>query len=819
MLRNRKNFISLLCLISFISCVEQKEAVPEENSVIAQKDLNQFFKQQVEEPTPSEEKTLSSNKKKKELEPPKFIEAVATSQNLTINNIFSVRVFGVWNDGVKRSITTDAVFNIEDTKIIENISPGSFLAKYPGDSKISFTYLGISKSLDFKITKPNLVGVELTPKTMVVGANQQLKAIALYSDGTSRDVTKTSQWASSNQDIAKETEVPGLLNGVSKGEVSILISSGSKQSSHIINVNLMPIESITITGEINTLQLGTSIPLKAIANYVSGTTGDITKSVAWTSSDPSVLEVSDDLESKGLVTAVGGGTAQIQAIYEDDESSFEIVVTTISFASYEILPGTLKVPLGGKLSVFFEGTLGDGSDPQDITQDTRWSIDKDYIASISNEEGTKGEILPISIGTANIKALFGNDYLLSVVEVTEAAIVEIEISSSIPNPTCGVNNPNLSAEGKLSDGTTSDITDSVTWSVQSEAFGIIANEPGSEGELTTLAAGTVTAIATYWDPILEKTIVGKLDIGVSAPNLIGYTVTAPASKVAIGSNIPFKASGKYSCDTANVDFSNEVTWSTTIPELSITVAGAGSTAGETEFDSNGTVDVELNGLTGSMPFAVQPKKVTGVEITAAQMNVDRNTQRQFTAKAKYSNGSSVSMTDTTAFPGFEILWQSNDEWVGTVDNVTTKGMVQGIKEGTFLLSAQLTLPDLSIVVASERIRVRSVCNTGTKLGLFCYFHAEYDQSCSEFCATKGTYVDASIFEIGSEGARESCRSALIALALPTLSSSDKPGPDNQGLGCSTRVLLNNTVPERYVTPETDPDAKHANVRRICSCSE
>ena len=58
-------------------------------------------------------------------------------------------------------------------------------------------------SAQLTVTAPQLVGLELSPATasLVIGQSQQFQATALYDDGTRQNVTTSSQWSSSAQNV------------------------------------------------------------------------------------------------------------------------------------------------------------------------------------------------------------------------------------------------------------------------------------------------------------------------------------------------------------------------------------------------------------------------------------------------------------------------------------------------------------------------------------------------------------------------------------------------------------------------------------------
>lgn len=93
--------------------------------------------------------------------------------------------------------------------------------------------------------------------------------------------------------------------------------------------------SLQLSGQTNSLPVGSTLALTCKAYYSSSTTKDVTDSVTWTSSSSSVASVS----SSGLVTAKAAGTTTIKASYGGKTASFTLKVTD----AVDLSKGTLYI--------------------------------------------------------------------------------------------------------------------------------------------------------------------------------------------------------------------------------------------------------------------------------------------------------------------------------------------------------------------------------------------------------------------------------------------------------------------------------------------
>src|SRR5262244_1475063 len=79
-------------------------------------------------------------------------------------------------------------------------------------------------------TPVSLSSILITPGAASVqaGSGQQFSATGTFSDGTSKDITGTVQWSSSNTSVASVT-ASGMANAANTGQTTIMAKSGTIQ--------------------------------------------------------------------------------------------------------------------------------------------------------------------------------------------------------------------------------------------------------------------------------------------------------------------------------------------------------------------------------------------------------------------------------------------------------------------------------------------------------------------------------------------------------------------------------------------------------------
>ena len=131
--------------------------------------------------------------------------------------------------------------------------------------------------------------------------------------------------------------------------------------------------------------------------------------------------------------------------------------------------------------------MTDGS-TQDVTGSVTWSSANPGVAAISNDAGTRGLVTTQSIGTTSIvatsDAVVGNTTLT----VGAAALVSIDVTPAEATLLVA-RRQQFTAIGTFTDGTTQDLTSSVTWSSEAVAVATISNGAGAQGRAEPSRSG------------------------------------------------------------------------------------------------------------------------------------------------------------------------------------------------------------------------------------------------------------------------------------------------------------------------------------------
>jgi uncharacterized protein YjdB len=152
---------------------------------------------------------------------------------------------------------------------------------------------------------PTVTGVKVAPATPFVqsGRTQQMAATAIYSDGSTKNITGSATWTSSNSKVATVNSA-GVVSGLISGSATITVSNGTVSGSTLVTVSAAPLTSIEVTPLSASVTSGQELRFSARGTFQGGQTQDITSRVTWTSTDSNVATIKGGLATAQRVYVV-----------------------------------------------------------------------------------------------------------------------------------------------------------------------------------------------------------------------------------------------------------------------------------------------------------------------------------------------------------------------------------------------------------------------------------------------------------------------------------------------------------------------------------
>lgn len=228
----------------------------------------------------------------------------------------------VYDDGTTQQITDDALWQTGDSKIatISNArwQEGLVTAQAPGSTRILATYEGVTGESSLTVTGLQIQQIQVTPfiETIPSGYYLRMRATAIYSDGTSRDITGLSTWTSTDPmvaDVFASFWVKGWAQGLSQGTAFIQATYQGVTGQARVNVTNATLSSITLDPEQATILPTETVEFEATGMFTDGSMREVTHYVTWSSSNQMVGDVSNAGPTRGEATGFAPGATTIKA--------------------------------------------------------------------------------------------------------------------------------------------------------------------------------------------------------------------------------------------------------------------------------------------------------------------------------------------------------------------------------------------------------------------------------------------------------------------------------------------------------------------------
>jgi uncharacterized protein YjdB len=258
--------------------------------------------------------------------PPKLDTIAILPENLLVpvGGGASLQAIGTYTDGRQQTITEGLTWTSSKPSVAVVASgddpTGVVTGMAVGTAAISVTDSRTNVRATGKVTigRAQLTQIRISPRDMPLAEDgyATLRAAGLYSDGSTKDVTRVVNWQSSNEKTAtvrNALNAKGLLNAKAAGTTTITAQHPQKaiSDSLVLTVFRAQLVSIELVAEPPRLALGGTGQIVAKGRYSNGETRNITSDLLWSGSNDAIIVVDNTSGSKGIVTAKSIGTCTI----------------------------------------------------------------------------------------------------------------------------------------------------------------------------------------------------------------------------------------------------------------------------------------------------------------------------------------------------------------------------------------------------------------------------------------------------------------------------------------------------------------------------
>ena len=364
------------------------------------------------------------------------------------------------------------------------------------------------------------------------------------------------------------------------------VALSAAQIEQIYQAGTASLVSIAVAPANPSIAKGKTQQFTATGTYSNSSTQNLTGSVTWTSSGTTVATIA----TGGLATGVGTGSTTIQATSGSISGSTGLTVIPPALMSIAVTPANLQIAKGSTQQYTATGTYSDGS-TQNLTSSVSWSSSNTTAATIS----AAGLATGVATGSTTIQATSGSVTGSTGLTVT-ATLTSIAVTPANASLPFGVT-LQYAATGTYSDGSTQNLTNSVTWSSSNTTAAAIT----AAGQATGLGTGSTTIQAK------SGSISGSTGLTVTVPVLVSIAVTPANSFVVIGATQQFTATGTYN-NGSTQNLTSSVTWSSSSTATATITSGGLATGVAT---GSTTIQATAGALSGSTGLTVTQSNLVG----------------------------------------------------------------------------------------------------------------------------------------------------------------------------------------------------------------
>ena len=219
------------------------------------------------------------------------------------------------------------------------------------------------------------------------------------------------------------------------------------------------------------------------------------------------------------------------------------------------------------------------------------------MATVSNVSGSQGLLTDLAVGTAIITATLNSVSGVMRLNVFPPTLVSLSLTPVNPTIARGTTEQ-FKATGTFTDGSTDDLTSSVSWASLSTGVATIS----ATGLASGAAVGAATIMAT------SGAVSAMTSLKVTPAALVSVTVTPISQSIPKGTTQQFTATGTYTDNTKQV-LTTLVKWSssnTSVAAVSNDAGTQGLATGTTTGTATITATDAPSSISGTAPLTVSP---------------------------------------------------------------------------------------------------------------------------------------------------------------------------------------------------------------------
>lgn len=528
-----------------------------------------------------------------------------------------------------------------------------------------------------------MASTTVTTSKIVLNANElslsiedtsTLTATAVYSDGTSADVTVSADWSSDNSSVASVYN--GIVTAKAEGKATIVAvytyTDGAKFSQAATVTVTKKVKALTQNVQSLDLRKGETDSIIVTATYSDNTTdATVADKTVWSTSDAAIATVVN-----GKVKGISSGTATITGVY--GKKTITLTVNVEVAKRITVNKPELSLLLNDSSPIVLTATFQDGTQ-EVVSSLAKWTSSNEAVADV-----LKGVVTGYKQGAAVITAQYGTKTVTVQVTVDQTSKLTVDDESVFLKPQ---DEQQLVLKAVYPDGTTKDVTSAATWSSSDSNVAYVY-----KGKIYGYTAGTATITGTYGDKSVN------VDVDVAIARYLDLSDDQLSLKTSSGHTLTLTATY---ADGSTEDVTSAATWSSSDELVAYVKKGAITT-----YKLAGTATISASYGTLETTLGVEVGVVNKLEVNEENVFLQVNGTKQITLTAVAGDGSSSDVTNIAT-------WSTSDKSIALVN----KGLISGYSVGSSTITGTYNGATTTVTVGVGTARHLALSDTNLNLAV------------------------------------------------------------------------------------------------------
>lgn len=243
---------------------------------------------------------------------------------LSVGDVVHFDVVATLKHGMQKNVTSFVSFQSVHPELVnfsQDAKDASRLkALRSGTTKVRVSYGKIDKEVTVTVTELVLDRLEIEPvdRSFPVGVEVEFSAKAFSKDGSSRDITESVVWTTSDSNVAgfaSEAAKAHILTTKAPGHVVAAAAYRDRSSQTFVQVGDNPVTKLAISPSSAELEIGQILQFKATAELKDKSTIDVTPQAVWSVTDETIVKIGNDASTSGSAVAQKVGATVVSASF------------------------------------------------------------------------------------------------------------------------------------------------------------------------------------------------------------------------------------------------------------------------------------------------------------------------------------------------------------------------------------------------------------------------------------------------------------------------------------------------------------------------